>query len=285
MTTPRFLDNDGLDGILPAEQDSSPAYLKWVGIVVILLVILLMVFFYSSSKTKVNSSLSTVELEQKKEVESIQTSESIPLSSKPKVDLTSALNNTQSIESKDTVSHLENDISVKDNLANTQPNELSSVPNQIEENIKANQANAVSSTEVKIDKLIVEVDSPDKQVAVENHTTTIVNPPSLTYTFEFSSKIIASNIVDEDSRLTDFVQQCDNKVNIVGHTCNLGPTAFNYQLGLDRAKAIQGYLVSKGVNSDTLIVSSKGMDQPIASNTTKSERKLNRRVELHCIKD
>jgi len=284
MTTPRFLDNDGLDGILPAEQDSSPAYLKWLGIVVILLVILLLVFFYSSSKTKVDSSLSTVELEETKvSAESIQISEPTSLLSQPEVDLTSALNNTLLIEQEDTVSNLENEITAKSNLADIHSSKLSSELNEVEEN---NQADVIPLTVVKTDKETIEIDSVDKQVTVENHpTTTIVNETSQTYAFEFSSKTIELNIVDEDSRLTDFVQQCDNNVNIVGHTCNLGPAAFNYQLGLDRAKAIQDYLVSNGVNSDILKLSSKGMDQPIASNTTKSGRKLNRRVELHCIKD
>lgn len=82
--------------------------------------------------------------------------------------------------------------------------------------------------------------------------------------------------------MTQFIEQCDNKVVIVGHTCNLGPEEFNYQLGLDRATAMQKILIEQGINPDILIIRSEGMNQPVASNSTKAGRILNRRVELLC---
>ncbi|MCB0516593.1 MAG: OmpA family protein [Chitinophagales bacterium] len=72
----------------------------------------------------------------------------------------------------------------------------------------------------------------------------------------------------------------NSKVNITGHTDNVGNKDANYQLGLDRAKFVQNYFLSLGINAAQTNVSSKGPDQPIADNATEEGRAKNRRVEI-----
>jgi len=70
------------------------------------------------------------------------------------------------------------------------------------------------------------------------------------------------------------------KVRIEGHTCNMGPAAYNMGLSLRRANAVMEYLVKKGIAKDRLFTEGFGLTRPIASNDTKEGRALNRRVQL-----
>ena len=124
----------------------------------------------------------------------------------------------------------------------------------------------------------------DKPPIILEHNN-IVENRSETFYFSFSSTQVERLSIGENKRLTGFVSRCNNKIHIVGHTCNVGSEAVNYQLGLARATAMYHYLIRQGSNPDILTVRSEGMGQPFESNTTKSGRKLNRRVELLCIKD
>ena len=69
-------------------------------------------------------------------------------------------------------------------------------------------------------------------------------------------------------------------VVIEGHTCNLGGTAYNLELGVRRATAVKDYLVSEGVPIDRLLTVSRGEAEAKYDNTREETRKLNRRVVL-----
>jgi outer membrane protein OmpA-like peptidoglycan-associated protein len=49
-------------------------------------------------------------------------------------------------------------------------------------------------------------------------------------------------------------------------------------IGLDRARAVREYLITQGVSSDRIRVSSAGEDSPVAPNTTAIGRQQNRRI-------
>jgi len=71
------------------------------------------------------------------------------------------------------------------------------------------------------------------------------------------------------------------KVEIQGHTDNIGPVAYNQLLSEKRAYAVMDYLVkSLGIAPGRLIAKGYGETKPIASNDTEQERSLNRRVDF-----
>jgi OmpA-OmpF porin, OOP family len=71
------------------------------------------------------------------------------------------------------------------------------------------------------------------------------------------------------------------KLRIMGHTDNVGDPAKNLDLSDRRAKAVQKYLMDKGVAANRLLsAEGKGDKEPIADNTTKEGRAQNRRVEF-----
>jgi OOP family OmpA-OmpF porin len=70
------------------------------------------------------------------------------------------------------------------------------------------------------------------------------------------------------------------RVVIEGNTDNIGTAAYNMKLSLKRAEAVMNYLSNKGVAKDRLSAKGYGFTRPIATNSTKKGRALNRRVQL-----
>jgi len=71
------------------------------------------------------------------------------------------------------------------------------------------------------------------------------------------------------------------KVNVVGHTDNVGGIESNMKLSQDRANAVVQALVAKyGIAATRLKAYGVGPLAPIASNDTEEGRAKNRRVEL-----
>ena len=73
------------------------------------------------------------------------------------------------------------------------------------------------------------------------------------------------------------------KIQINGHTDNVGKPADNLKLSNDRAQSVVKYIVTKGIDVKRLSFRGYGADQPIASNELEEGRAQNRRTELKVI--
>ena len=73
------------------------------------------------------------------------------------------------------------------------------------------------------------------------------------------------------------------KVEISGHTDNVGGDAYNLELSDNRAKAVVDHLVNEGIAQERLIYKGYGESQPIASNDIPEGRQENRRTEFKII--
>lgn len=71
-----------------------------------------------------------------------------------------------------------------------------------------------------------------------------------------------------------------NLVTLEGHTDARGNEEYNLALGLRRSKAVEQYLIDKGIDAKNLQATSQGEAQPIADNATQLGREKNRRVEV-----
>lgn len=72
----------------------------------------------------------------------------------------------------------------------------------------------------------------------------------------------------------------DKNLEVTGHTCDLGSTAYNQGLSERRSSAVKQYLVDSGIDADRIITVGRGELQPLVPNTSEEARSLNRRVEL-----
>jgi OmpA-OmpF porin, OOP family len=70
------------------------------------------------------------------------------------------------------------------------------------------------------------------------------------------------------------------KIEIAGHTDNVGKEAFNEKLSMKRAQAVMEYLSKKGVAKERLAAKGYGFSKPVSSNDTPEGKAENRRVEL-----
>ncbi len=75
------------------------------------------------------------------------------------------------------------------------------------------------------------------------------------------------------------------RVEIQGHTDSAGAAAFNESLSLKRAESVRDHIVTYGVDIRRLRAVGYGERFPIASNSNADGRSLNRRVEIHRIRD
>jgi len=73
----------------------------------------------------------------------------------------------------------------------------------------------------------------------------------------------------------------DEMLEIVGHTDSTGPEDYNQGLSERRAQAAADYLAGKGVSPSRMTVKGMGESSPVADNSTREGRSMNRRVELH----
>jgi len=81
------------------------------------------------------------------------------------------------------------------------------------------------------------------------------------------------------------VQAEDAKLELVGHTDNVGNRDSNFSLSQARAEAIKTYMLSKGIpNTRFQKVDGRGQDEPVADNKTAAGRAKNRRVVVTLLK-
>jgi outer membrane protein OmpA-like peptidoglycan-associated protein len=74
------------------------------------------------------------------------------------------------------------------------------------------------------------------------------------------------------------------RIEIGGHTDNIGAVTYNRQLSENRAKSVYNYLTKNGVDPKRMITKGYGPDKPIGSNDTEEGRQLNRRIEFKVIR-
>lgn len=79
------------------------------------------------------------------------------------------------------------------------------------------------------------------------------------------------------------VKKTEWKLQISGHTDNVGAEQSNLVLSKKRAEAVKNFMISEGISADRLHVLYFGQTMPIADNNTPEGRQKNRRVEMKII--
>ena len=105
-----------------------------------------------------------------------------------------------------------------------------------------------------------------KSYSIEFETGSAVIRPS---SYKLLNEIFESAVVAEGLKL-----------GVYGHTDNVGSDETNIPLSEQRADAVKAYLLKKGLKENRIEVKGFGAAKPIASNTTETGRKQNRRVEI-----
>ncbi len=102
--------------------------------------------------------------------------------------------------------------------------------------------------------------------------------------FNSGKSTLKSSSFAELDKLADLLMENkDVRLEVSGHTDNVGSSAINKKISKARALAVRNYLVTKGVEEERLEYEGYGFDQPIADNSTAAGRAQNRRVEVKVI--
>ena len=98
--------------------------------------------------------------------------------------------------------------------------------------------------------------------------------------FDINKSIIKDQYKPEIAKVADKLKEYPNATaQLEGHTDNTGPRKLNERLSLARANSVKSMLVNQyGVDAGRLSTVGYAWDRPIAPNTTKEGRAMNRRV-------
>jgi outer membrane protein OmpA-like peptidoglycan-associated protein len=102
--------------------------------------------------------------------------------------------------------------------------------------------------------------------------------------FDFNKATIKKNSAPTlDAAAKIFNEFPDLKVEISGHTDDVGTREYNVDLATRRAESVKTYLTNKGVAADRIKVRGAGPDEPIADNKKAAGRAKNRRIEFKIV--
>ena len=73
------------------------------------------------------------------------------------------------------------------------------------------------------------------------------------------------------------------RVQVYGHTDDVGTEAYNLELSRRRAAAVRDYFIEAGIDPDIITMKGVGKSNPLVAGTTATDRQKNRRVEIGII--
>jgi outer membrane protein OmpA-like peptidoglycan-associated protein len=103
--------------------------------------------------------------------------------------------------------------------------------------------------------------------------------------FEQGKPVLKSQSYPELDRLVQIMEENPSiRIELAGHTDNVGNKEALMKLSEDRVMAVKAYLEKKGIKKDRITGKGYGPVQPIAPNNTDEGRQRNRRVEFRITK-
>lgn len=117
------------------------------------------------------------------------------------------------------------------------------------------------------------------EVVRQGDNITLNMPGNITFAFD-SSNLQPQFLPVLDNVAGTLNQYNQTIVEVAGHTDSVGTDAYNQALSERRANSVAGYLGSRGIMQQRMIVVGAGESRPVASNDTDSGRAQNRRVEI-----
>ena len=99
--------------------------------------------------------------------------------------------------------------------------------------------------------------------------------------FEFNSSALTEDSHEGIQILADFLKRNPElKVELAGHTDDIGNEKYNLQLSDDRANVVREALIAKGIEASRMTAKGYGASKPLKPNDSDEHRALNRRTEM-----
>jgi outer membrane protein OmpA-like peptidoglycan-associated protein len=99
--------------------------------------------------------------------------------------------------------------------------------------------------------------------------------------FDFGKYDLRPESYPELDRLAEFLKSNTSlRIELGGHTDNVGKDADNLTLSQNRVNSVMSYVASRGVDAARLTAKGYGETKPVNTNDTEEGRQQNRRVEF-----
>jgi outer membrane protein OmpA-like peptidoglycan-associated protein len=131
--------------------------------------------------------------------------------------------------------------------------------------------------------LLVQREQPQTNVEAESILNEITSKGTLTLYISFPSgeSLLPTSSYPTIDEIVKMLKKDTNiRLNIEGHTDNVGDPNANKRLSLDRATSVMNAIVARGISKTRLNAVGWGSEKPIADNKQEKGRFQNRRVEL-----
>ena len=103
--------------------------------------------------------------------------------------------------------------------------------------------------------------------------------------FETGSSSIQGSDKDLQEIYNLLIQAEQTKLNVIGHTDNVGNSQSNLVLSKSRANSVVDFLINKGISKDRFqMIDGRGQTEPIGDNNSASGKAKNRRVSITLLK-
>ncbi|MCB0738330.1 MAG: OmpA family protein [Bacteroidetes bacterium] len=192
---------------------------------------------------------------------------------------------------------------VTDFEENIQPNELVHLVAQGSKKIYKGTTNTEGKFEVKLphnETYDIKIKSlgeattsssfqiPELTSSGAEYTLTVQYEDQSTYTLDITFETGKSNLTAESYKYLDEIvdwmkRKPKLKIEVAGHTDDVGDDDANLTLSQKRANAVKDYLVKKGVAANRIVAKGYGEKEPVATNETPEGRAQNRRTEVRVL--
>ena len=99
--------------------------------------------------------------------------------------------------------------------------------------------------------------------------------------FEYNSSALTEDSQAGIEMLTNFLKRNpDLKVELAGHTDDVGSASYNQKLSADRAEVVRKALIDQGIDAIRLTAKGYGATKPLVPNDSEEHRAMNRRTEM-----
>ena len=99
--------------------------------------------------------------------------------------------------------------------------------------------------------------------------------------FAFDDYSLSTKAKENLEKLASWMKKTDSaKIQIEGHTCDIGTNEYNLALGERRASSAKTYLEGLGIGPSRISTISYGEERPLVPNTDEANRSKNRRDEF-----
>ncbi len=95
-----------------------------------------------------------------------------------------------------------------------------------------------------------------------------------------SAELLLASTVELDRLVALLSYEKELRIEVAGHTDNVGDDAANLKFSQQRADAVRDFVIEKGIDAGRIESKGYGEGAPVETNDTEAGRALNRRAEV-----